>query len=78
MFSSATSLSCRAGQSQVQTASPWWRTGSAEAQRELRSGVATPLVDGKAAEVQWSRFGSGEQARICQFSFDESQAESWK
>jgi hypothetical protein len=60
------------------TATLWWRTGWAEAERELRSGVAKPFVEGKATEVPWSSFGSGEQARICQLSFDENQADSWK
>jgi hypothetical protein len=60
------------------TATPWWRTGWADAERELRSGIAKPLVEGKTTEVPWSSFGSGEQARIFQLSFDENQADSWK
>jgi hypothetical protein len=60
------------------TATPWWRTGWADAESELRSGVAKLVVESKAEEVRWSSFGSGEQARICQLSFDENQADSWK
>jgi hypothetical protein len=60
------------------TATLWWRTGWADAERELRSGAAKPLVERKSIEVTWSSFGSGEQARICQLPFDERQTESWK
>jgi hypothetical protein len=60
------------------TATAWWRTGWADAECELRSGAAKLLVEGKAIEVPWSSFGSGELARICQRSFDENQADTWK
>jgi hypothetical protein len=60
------------------TATSWWRTGWADADSELRSRVAKLVVESKAEEVRWSNFGSGEQARICQLSFDENYADSWK
>jgi hypothetical protein len=61
------------------TATLWWRTGWADADRELRSGAAKPHTEQREAlGMRWSNFGTGQQARICQLSFDENQAEAWK
>src|ERR1700674_1880980 len=48
------------------TATLWWRTGWADADRELRSGAAKPHTEqGEALGMRWSNFGTGQQARIC-------------
>jgi hypothetical protein len=66
-------------EAEYHTATPWWRTGWADADRELRSCAARPRIEqGEALEMRWSNFGTGQQARICQLSFDENQAEAWK
>ena len=66
-------------EAEYHTATLWWRTGWADADRELRSGAARPRIEqGEALDMRWSNFGTGRQARICQLSFDENQAEAWK
>jgi hypothetical protein len=66
-------------EAEYHTATLWWRTGWADADRELRSGAAKPHIEqGEAPGMRWSNFGTGQQARICQLPFDENQAEAWK
>jgi hypothetical protein len=66
-------------EAEYHTATLWWRTGWADADRELRSGAARPHIQqGQAPGMRWSDFGTGQQARIYQLSFDENQAEAWK
>ena len=60
------------------TATRWWRTGWAEADREIRSGVVRSPAQGNVTSMLWSSFGMGKHARTCELSFDENQAESWK
>ena len=46
---------------------------------ESLSGAARSHPEGgEASGIRWSNFGTGQQARICQLSFDENQAEAWK
>jgi hypothetical protein len=66
-------------EAEYHTATLWWRTGWADADRELRSGAARSHTQrGEAPGIRWSNFGTGLQARICQLPFDENQAEAWK
>ena len=66
-------------EAEYHTATLWWRTGWADADRELRSGAAKAHIEqSEVPGMGWSSFGSGHQARMCQLSFDENQAEAWK
>jgi hypothetical protein len=66
-------------EAEYHTATRWWRTGWAEADRELRSGIVRrPIEQSEGQDTRWSNFGTRQQARICQLAFDENQAEVWK
>jgi hypothetical protein len=61
------------------TATPCWRAGWKDADRDL----ARSALDGRPHSdddvvVPWSRFGTGQQARACLLPFDDSAAETWK
>jgi hypothetical protein len=61
------------------TATYCWRTGWQEADRDLQLGTAMPAGDcDDVVEVTWSDFGTGQDARVCELPFDESQVEAWK
>jgi hypothetical protein len=61
------------------TATPCWRAGWKDADRDLaRAALDDRLPSYDDVVVPWSRFGTGQQARSCLLPFDESATHRWK
>ena len=58
------------------TATPCWRAGWQEADREIAIAVRSEQTE--ATSEPWSLYGTGHQARTCELPFDEYSADSWK
>lgn len=66
---------------EFRTATACWRAGWQDADRELTAcgGLLLPC-DGEKDSVpeQWSLYGTGRDARLCELPFDEIRSETWK
>jgi hypothetical protein len=61
------------------TATPCWRAGWKEADRDLaRAALDARLPSDDDVVLRWSSFGTGQQARACCLPFDESATHRWK
>ena len=65
---------------EFKTATSCWRAGWQEADRELAAGgeSAADRLDETSIPEQWSLYGTGQMARLCELPFDEARAEPWK
>jgi hypothetical protein len=67
------------GSDEYRTATPSWRSGWSDADHDLQSGVLTEgSSDRDQTEGQWSAFGSGWDARLCDLPFAAQGSEDWK
>ena len=65
------------GVAECGTATPCWRTGWQDADREM-AGAALAEGTNLDATAPWTLFGTGQQARACELPFDELSPDSWK
>ena len=70
----------RQGITEFTTATPCWRAGWQEANREINLSGEAPEQSsrGNTDQEQWSLFGRGASARSCELPFDEARGEIWK
>lgn len=68
------------GEAEFRTATPSWRAGWQDADRELRrSGYTLRNSTSEAPLAEpWSLYGTGRQARACELPFDVNRGEAWK
>ena len=57
-----------------------WRAGWQEADREVAEGGQSEAnrLDETSIPKQWSLYGIGQMARLCELQIDDARAESWK
>ncbi len=64
---------------EFKTATRSWRAGWQDANRELENLKEPIEKEFKVKEqANWSLFGSGRQARLCDLPFDEVRSDAWK
>ena len=65
---------------EFKTATSCWRAGWQEADRELAGNGASEADRANENSIpdQWSLYGTGQMARLCDLPFDEGRAEPWK
>lgn len=66
---------------EFKTATPCWRAGWQDAHRELTvcgGPLLSKHIEQDSIPEQWSLYGTGQDARLCELPFDENREESWK